>query len=237
MSRILLAWIVSCCSAFGQFYFHFSSSVSPDNNTDVMTFSGFHAVMVITGTPYSAIQVTESTRRLADGTHIKREQRTHMVRDSQGRTRLDGPYFGSAVIIQIADPVENIAYLLDAQNKIAHRITPSERPSAAPNWAIACHDLDRQQPSEKLGSQMIEGLSSIGIRTTSTRPTGFRGFDHPVTVTWELWCSPESGLYTLVKFSSAPFFEEGISGLRTAHCSSVRSRPSCFDILLSFEKS
>src|SRR4051794_38502490 len=42
---------------------------------------------LVTGAPYSAEIVTESTHTLADGNHIKQTSTSKIYRDSEGRTR------------------------------------------------------------------------------------------------------------------------------------------------------
>jgi len=69
----------------------------------------------VTGAPYSADEVTTFTQTLADGTHIQREDKVTVYRDSQGRLRRETP-----TEITITDPVAGVAYALDP-NKLTAR--------------------------------------------------------------------------------------------------------------------
>src|SRR5579864_4036352 len=62
----------------------------------------------VKGAPYSAVEVTESTQVLGDGTRIHREERTSVYRDSEGRLRRETPDQ-----ITIWDPVANTSYSLN----------------------------------------------------------------------------------------------------------------------------
>src|ERR1700687_2470945 len=45
----------------------------------------------VKGAPYSAVEVTESTQTLADGTRIHNESQTQVYRDNEGRLRRETP--------------------------------------------------------------------------------------------------------------------------------------------------
>ncbi|PWU09811.1 MAG: hypothetical protein C5B51_05605 [Terriglobia bacterium] len=62
----------------------------------------------VKGAPYSAVEVSESTQMLADGTRIHREERISVYRDSEGRMRRETPDQ-----ITIWDPVAGTTYSLD----------------------------------------------------------------------------------------------------------------------------
>jgi hypothetical protein len=85
------------------------------------------ALPAVTGSPYSAEQITEHNQTLADGTHIVQPpNKTLLFRDSQGRTRTERPMmfgFGKPgpTMVTIEDPVAGCRYTLDTQNDIAHR--------------------------------------------------------------------------------------------------------------------
>ena len=75
--------------------------------------------------PYSAEAVTESVQTLADGNRIRRENRSLIYRDSQGRTRREesikalGPWSTDAQhkSIFINDPVAGTHYILNPDDK------------------------------------------------------------------------------------------------------------------------
>jgi hypothetical protein len=138
----------------------------------------------VTGSPYSADQVQEYTRTLENG---KLSTITnvigHSFRDSQGRTRTESALKSSPTWrIEILDPLDGVAYVLDDKNKIAHRTRPQGRAPlryAPPRATI-----------ENLGAQMIEGVLAEGTRTTTS------------AFTIETWDSVELKLNMLRKSSN-----------------------------------
>ncbi|MGA2591781.1 MAG: hypothetical protein ABSH32_17860 [Bryobacteraceae bacterium] len=172
----------------------------------------------VTGAPYSGERVSETVQTLADGTHITgTTQPTKEYRDSLGRTRTERSMFRGPVekprnvpeaptIIEITDPVAQVRYTLDTQNKVAHRqalaplATPARRPHTAratlsatsSGPATAADDAERpKSTTEKLEPQTIEGVQAEGTRHTTTWPVGAQGNDRPITMVTEDWWSPE----------------------------------------------
>jgi hypothetical protein len=164
----------------------------------------------VTGAPYSADQVREQVNTLADGTHVSQDPSVrHVLRDSQGRTRIERPITrdrGTRIsVIEIRDPVDGFYYILDEQNKIAHRFATSKAPpmpevtrtqdpppgqAAKPSKPIS----DGTHPHnsiEKLGSQWIEGVMAEGQRSTTTWPAGTQGNDRPIVSVYEAWVSQD----------------------------------------------
>lgn len=103
---------------------------APANQSSFTVAGGAYLRTATSGAPYSAEQVTEHTRTLADGTHIvQKPQITRMYRDSAGRTRIDKPMFSSAnvddtvpTLIQIQDPVAGFQYTFDLDEHVVHRV-------------------------------------------------------------------------------------------------------------------
>ena len=106
----------------------------------------------VTGAPYSATAVTETTQVLADGNRIVNKMESQVARDSQGRTRRQemmsnlGPLATNAPKMAfINDPVGKVSYVLDLNDKTAQVVKlppPGEGPHAmamvlAPNVAKA----------------------------------------------------------------------------------------------------
>jgi hypothetical protein len=101
------------------------------------------AGMTVTGAPYSAQRVTERVQVAADGTRFTaNNQQETIYRDSQGRTRTErpvmmGPMMGTnpqpdvPLLVEINDPVDNVGYTLDTQNKVAHRYALEAQPGRA----------------------------------------------------------------------------------------------------------
>ena len=90
----------------------------------------------VTGAPYSATAITETTQVLADGNRIVNKMESQVARDSQGRTRRQetmsniGPLATNAPKMAfINDPVDKVNYILDLNNKTAEVVKlPSPGP-------------------------------------------------------------------------------------------------------------
>jgi hypothetical protein len=171
--------------------------------------------------PYSGVQEYSSVQTLADGTHISHKQGPEKIyRDSQGRTRTERALCtGTAAspdkaLVEIRDPVSGFAYILDAQNQIAHRFAlqvrhPTTPPttetgkrgvSLALRRAVPPQDPSRpSMTSESLGVQTMEGIPVEGMRTTEIIPEGFEDNDRPITVVREVWMSTELKIDVLTK--------------------------------------
>src|SRR5215831_8976486 len=92
---------------------------------------------LVTGAPYSAIALTETSQTLSDGNEITRRIETKVYRDGEGRTRreqtldtlakytaADEPYR----IVFIDDPVAGLQFTLDPRTHTAHRIKGTPHP-------------------------------------------------------------------------------------------------------------
>jgi hypothetical protein len=179
---------------------------------------GFRGAAV-TGTPYSAEEVSENVQTLADGTHITHKSTVKMYRDSEGRTRTerfmaapganaaDGP-----VIVEISDPVAHVHYTLSTADKTAHKraLAPLESrralnavgapPPPAPSRRETADAEGPKITSEKLGSDTMQGLLVEGTRHTTTWPAGSTmGNDRPITQVNETWMSPDLKIVVLSK--------------------------------------
>jgi hypothetical protein len=180
----------------------------------------------VKGAPYSAVEVTESTQVLADGTRIHREDRTTVYRDSEGRLRRETPDQ-----ITIWDPVANASYSLDPKAQTVRKLPlgmggrggivsvdgaqsfefrtnpPDSRLAVVQMKAavtaaaggpvfFAKTESRHAGKSESLGPQIIEGVSAEGTRMTSTIEAGAIGNDRPIQSVSESWYSAE--LQTLI---------------------------------------
>src|SRR6266704_2844929 len=99
---------------------------------ELLGFEGMHGGKVVTGAPFSAVAVSETTQTLADGNHISRKTQTNLFRDSQGRFRKEvtlpaiGPLATSGQsrsFVMINDPVANANFILHADTKTAEQMT------------------------------------------------------------------------------------------------------------------
>jgi hypothetical protein len=85
----------------------------------------------IKGAPFCANVATEHTQSFADGNRIHTTDNSTLCRDSEGRTRREaglnllgaGAQTPASKLITISDPVAGVRYMLDLDNKIAHKMT------------------------------------------------------------------------------------------------------------------
>jgi hypothetical protein len=182
-----------------------------------MDFLGVREVFegrVVKGAPYKAEAVTEVTQTLADGNKIARKTTSTVWRDSSGRTRREatlaavGPMVGQDMPrhIFIHDPVAGTTFVLEPDNRVArkmpafgegHRREVPDRPEGGPGPGRGQRFFNRrvkgpgEEQTEKLGTQLIQGLEATGTRTTVTIPAGAIGNERPIEVVSERWYSPE----------------------------------------------
>lgn len=112
----------------GQPNFIFRAQKSGDNVT-MTYFAVSDMSKPVTGAPYTATAVTETTQVLADGNRIVNKTESQLARDSQGRTRRQetmnnlGPLATNAPNMAfINDPVDKVSYVLDLNDKTARVI-------------------------------------------------------------------------------------------------------------------
>jgi hypothetical protein len=71
----------------------------------------------VKGAPYSAVEISETTQMLADGTRIHNETQTQVYRDSEGRLRRETP-----TEVTIWDPVANASWVLNPKTQTARKL-------------------------------------------------------------------------------------------------------------------
>jgi hypothetical protein len=184
---------------------------------ELLGFEGVHGGKVVTGAPFSATATAETTQTLQDGTTIHRTSSTVLYRDSQGRSRKEvtlsgfGPLEASGkprTMITISDPVAGTHYMLNPDEKVAHKMIAHLNGDGPPPDKAQAFKQKMQQKlqsdeasgalkKESLGTQTISGISAEGTRTTRTIPVGQIGNDKPIQVVFERWYS--SDLQIVVK--------------------------------------
>jgi len=171
----------------------------------------------VTGAPYSAQAVTETTQVLSDGNRIVRKTTSSIARDSMGRTRREqnldfvGPWATAgkpSTLVLISDPVAGSAYALNSDShtaiktpigadmegrlKIASRAKlDAERNGPGPVVISTMTAPQTAAKSESLGTQTIGGIQAEGKRITETIPAGKIGNDRDINIVSETWYSPE----------------------------------------------
>ena len=206
-----------------------SEAISPS------TFSGGIRLRSITGAPFSADVVKESTRILADGSRVHRESTGKMFRDSAGRLRSE-PEAESMVpgaqprqFITIFDPVQQVAITLDPANKIATishipNLSLASEPAELkpePAAAFAANARTTLPASESLGTLQIEGYPVAGSRRVRTVGGGQIGTEKPLVTRTESWFSSQLKVDLLLKIDDPQF------GERTTRLANIQtSEPS-----------
>ncbi len=180
---------------------------------ELLGFEGLHGGKVVKGAPFSATASSESTQTLQDGTSIHRTTSSALYRDSQGRFRREvtlsgfGPLQASGkphTMITIGDPIAGAHYMLDPEQKVAHKMTPhkggkggafsDEKAQAFEQKMqkrMAKQEADGTVKKESLGTQAINGVNAEGTRITHTIPAGQIGNDKPIQIVFERWYSPD----------------------------------------------
>jgi hypothetical protein len=190
---------------------------------ELLGFEGMHGGKVVTGVPFSAVAVSESTQTLADGNHIARKTQTNLFRDSQGRFRKEvtlpaiGPLATSGQpksFVFINDPVAGTNFILHADTKMAEQMgRPFGGMKGPLKDALKGKMESRQQQEmangslkkEDLGTQTIAGLSAQGTRITHTIPAGQIGNDKAITIVSEHWYSNDLQMVVMSKRSDPRF--------------------------------
>jgi hypothetical protein len=175
---------------------------------ELLGFGEMHPGKTVTGAPFSAVGVTESTQTLADGNTINHKVQSTIYRDSQGRTRREttftgvGPLAASGqphTLVMIHDPVAGTGYVLHADSKTAEQL-PAPRANAnksgtSPEARFEAHIQQEiangTLKKEDLGTQTINGISAQGTRYTHTIAAGQAGNTNAMTVVSEQWYSPD----------------------------------------------
>ena len=185
---------------------------------ELLGFGGIHGGKVVTGAPFSAMAVTETTQTLADGNKITHKTQTNLYRDSQGRFRKEvtlpaiGPLAAqgqpqSFVVIQ--DPVAGKSYVLEADRKIARLLPgPGDRRRGPRDFVRFQKRMGADNSNvqkEDLGTQTINGVSAQGTRYARTIPAGQIGNEKAITIVSESWYSPDLQMLVMSKRSDPRF--------------------------------
>ena len=165
---------------------------------------GFGAERVVTGAPYSAVEVRQFQETLAGGNTINRTSQTALYRDSKGRTRTEVTITPDAstgkqpyTMITISDPVAGQRHVLDSSTMTSHtsripmihataagngrgRGTPQNRPASPSATAGGVSPAVRTGGSgaaitkADLGSSLKNGVLATGSRETEVIQAGSR---------------------------------------------------------------
>jgi hypothetical protein len=136
----------------------------------------------VTGAPYSAQAVTETTQVLADGNRISRKSASTLVRDSMGRTRREqtldfvGPWTveGRTVgmTVTINDPVAGTRYELDPKGKTAVKVTLRANLDRTLNQEIEAKVKQAREREELAKIQGDQVRVKVPLNTANTESLG-----------------------------------------------------------------
>lgn len=183
---------------------------------DIIGFIGIEAGLgrkTVTGAPFSASFTQQTTETLADGNHIQRTTTGTIARDSNGRAYRDltlpaiGPWATSGQtpphLALITDPVAGMDYVLQTDRKTAREFpTPAGKGGKGPGGPPPfVQERQNESTTVSLGTQMVNGVSAQGTRTTRTIPAGAIGNEKPIVITVERWYSPDLRMNVLIKRS------------------------------------
>lgn len=128
-------------------------------------------VAPVKGAPFCATVTTEHTQLFADGNRIHTTDSSTMCRDAEGRTRREASLnlLGAAgqqsmpKMITIIDPVAGFHYMLDSENKIAHKMAMPSTGVSAVEGAASGVPTDQPPKGEHIAFfQSSEGMAMGG---------------------------------------------------------------------------
>jgi hypothetical protein len=164
---------------------------------------------VVTGAPFSGVEVRTFQEQLANGNSISRTSQTTLYRDTMGRTRSEVTVTPDAstgkqpfTMITISDPIAGVRHELNSSTMTARssripmahagsgrggRGSSQTRPATPPASGRGGAAVTRAE----LGSQVKNGVLATGTRSTEVIPAGKVGNAQAITVERETWFSTE----------------------------------------------
>jgi len=175
---------------------------------ELLGFEGMHGGKVVTGAPFTAVAISESTQTLTDGNRITRKTQTNLFRDSQGRFRKEvtlpaiGPLAASGTpksFFIINDPVTGTSFILHPDTKSAEQLFSKRKGAMKGGMKDKMKEkfdshmegemANGTLKKEDLGTQTIAGVIAQGTRITKTIPAGQIGNEKPILIVRETWYS------------------------------------------------
>lgn len=201
-----------------------SSPAPPPRAVGVIAIEPYDLPRPVTGVPYTAQAITETTQLLADGRRLEQRTTAAVARDSAGRTRREqqsnvlGLAGSQAPLVIIEDPTTRTHVTLDSERHVAVRRRMAlavTREDAAFSGMRAGSARSDDAPAggnvrrETLGEKVIEGVRAEGIRTTMTIAADAIDGQPATPLVSERWYSPQ--LQVVVRtLRSDPRFGETI---------------------------
>ncbi len=161
----------------------------------------------VTGQPYSATQVHETVKTLADGTTVRNKGHHFVARDGQGRTHIEMRMANGkdgapdTVLIFVSDPVAHTitTWASGGNSKPIASVVklPSTPPQRQEQLPAPTRTDNHPQPivtTEDLGAQTLSGVVVEDTKITTIVPAGRSGNSAPITKTQETWTSADMKL-------------------------------------------
>lgn len=185
--------------------------------------------------PFSSVVTTEWTRTLEDGSSITRQNHRIVMRDSAGRIfqerRTLVPKGGTEEPalrrIEISDPAQHIKYFCRAEDHVCmvHGYAGPPTEEMEPENAVVAGKVTVTR--EDLGKSNISGVDVVGTRETRVIPAGAIGNDRPITITKEIWYSPQLQINMSVKRSDP---RHGVQTITVTDLSLAEPDPKYFQL-------
>jgi hypothetical protein len=181
----------------------------------------FDGRVIVQGAPFSAVGIKETTQILSDGRRIERRKTMKIYRDSRGRTRHepggDIKPEAAGVVPLIYDAVTGGIHLLYMLDRRVAQLSPPVKGGPARGVKIITpqgppDNITQEAPGEiiePLGTKVIEGVATEGVRVTTTIPLPEIGARQSQKAISERWYSQELRRNILIK-SIDPRFGEAV---------------------------
>jgi hypothetical protein len=198
---------------------------------------------VVTGAPYSAVEVLTIQEKFADGNSVNTNTSTPRARDGEGRTYVNETVTPPASAgkapysrITITDPVAGYRYDLNSSTMIAVQSRMPKAPPASTSTTIpsaptlpstTTRPNGATVTTVSLGTSTVNGVPATGTQTTEVIPAGAIGNAQAITVTRTSWISTVLKLPVQIK-SSDP--RVGTSDVELTNISTGEPSASLFTV-------
>jgi len=177
---------------------------------------------LVTGAPYSAVEIVQQQETLADGNSIVHKRQSNVYRDSQGRVRTEETITPSAssgkqpyTMATILDFVGGHRYVLDSSTMTAYESalhappTPGQGANGMARRGGIQSDAARpDRPNvvrTTLSPQSVNGVLASGTQHVETIPAGAIGNARPIQTTRVTWISNDLKVPVQIKSTDPRF--------------------------------
>jgi hypothetical protein len=196
---------------------------------------------LIPNAPFTSRVLATFTRKLQDGNTLTTKLAWVMARDSRGRVLAEDPQIinasgkqAPAVSFTIIDPNEK-TFTRCVLRDLACVVAPFHTFTVPQPAKLRLGDFDEGShhfKRETLGTKVIEGVETIGIRETRTTKAGTIGNARPMVTTSEDWYSQQIGV-NLSMDATDP--QSGKRSYRVVDVTLGEPTASLFDIPAGYE--